>query len=82
MARSRVTRRQLFAVATEQRGYFTAAQAVELGYSHQAQAHHVKVGNWLRVDRGIFRLTDWVARPAGRIRALVAVGPRPRRRLA
>ena len=63
MAASRVTRRQLFALATEQRGYFTAAQAVDLGYSHQAQAHHVKAGNWLRVDRGIFRLADWVPGP-------------------
>lgn len=53
-------RRRLFALAAEQAGYFTAAQAKDLGYSHQAQAHHVGAGNWLRVDRGIFRLADWV----------------------
>ena len=29
-------------------GYFTAAQAKEIGYSYQAQAHHVAAGNWLR----------------------------------
>jgi predicted transcriptional regulator of viral defense system len=53
-------RRRLFAIAAEQAGYFTAAQAKAVGYSYPAQAHHVGAGNWVRVDRGIFRLTDWV----------------------
>lgn len=53
-------RRRLFKAAAEQGGYFTAAQAKALGYSHQAQAHHVGAGNWMRIDRGLFRLTDWV----------------------
>lgn len=47
-------------MASEQAGYFTAAQAKSLGYSYQAQAHHVGSGNWLRVDRGVFRLTEWI----------------------
>ena len=54
-------RRRLFALASEQAGYFSAAQAKAVGYSYQAQAHHVGAGNWLRVDRGLFRLTEWVA---------------------
>ena len=53
-------RRRLFALAADQAGYFTAAQARTLGYSYPAQAHHVKAGNWTRVDRGIFRLSEWV----------------------
>lgn len=53
-------RRRLFLLAAEQGGYFTAAQAKALGYSYQAQAHHVHAGNWLRVDRGMFRLAEWV----------------------
>ena len=53
-------RRRLFAIAAEQAGYFTAAQARSIGYSYPAQAHHVRAGNWIRVDRGIFRLTDWI----------------------
>lgn len=53
-------RRRLFALAAEQGGYFTAAQARTVGYSYQAQAHHVGAGNWQRVDRGLFRLTEWV----------------------
>jgi predicted transcriptional regulator of viral defense system len=53
-------RRRLFALAADQAGYFTAAQAKAVGYSYPAQAHHVRAGNWIRVDRGIFRLADWV----------------------
>ena len=53
-------RRRLFNLASEQAGYFTAAQAKNLGYSYQAQAHHVASGNWLRIDRGLFRLTEWI----------------------
>lgn len=52
--------RQLFDLVSGQAGYFSAAQALDLGYSYQAQAHHVAAGNWLRVDRGIFRLAEWV----------------------
>ena len=53
-------RRRLFALAAGQGGYFTAGQAKETGYSYQAQAHHVAAGNWLRIDRGLFRLAEWV----------------------
>lgn len=53
-------RRRLFALAAEQAGYFTAAQAKALGYSYQAQAHHAGAGNWLRIDRGLFRLAEWI----------------------
>lgn len=53
-------RRRLFDLASGQGGYFTAAQAKRIGYSYQAQAHHVGAGNWLRIDRGLFRLTEWI----------------------
>ncbi len=53
-------RRRLFNLAAEQGGYFTAAQAKEIGYSYQAQAYHVTAGNWLRIDRGLFRLAEWI----------------------
>lgn len=47
------------AVARTQAGYFTAAQARQAGYSYQNQRYHIQRGNWLRVDRGIFRLPEW-----------------------
>jgi predicted transcriptional regulator of viral defense system len=46
----------LFKFAEEQQGYFTAKQAVEVGYLPGSQAYHVKAGNWVRVERGIYRL--------------------------
>ncbi len=58
--RRRDLRRRLFNLAAEQGGYFTAAQAKKIGYSYQAQAYHVGASNWLRVDRGLFRLAEWV----------------------
>lgn len=56
-------RRRIFSLASQQGGYFTAAQALSAGYSYQAQAHHVSAGNWHRVDRGLFRLAEWVPEP-------------------
>lgn len=50
-------------LAFNQAGYVTAAQALDLGYSYQAQKYHVDSGNWLRVDRGLFRLPDWPPAP-------------------
>lgn len=53
-------RRRLFNLASEQAGYFTAAQAKDVGYTYQAQAHHFAAGNWLRIDRGLYRLAEWI----------------------
>jgi hypothetical protein len=50
-------------LAFSQAGYVTAAQARNLGYSYQAQKYQVDSGNWLRVDRGLFRLPDWPPAP-------------------
>lgn len=52
-------RRRLAAVATTQSGHFSAAQALSVGYSYQAQKFHADRGNWLRVERGLFRLPEW-----------------------
>lgn len=55
-------RRRLAALAATQSGYFTAAQALKIGYSYPNQKFHADRGNWVRVDRGVFRLPEW---PAG-----------------
>ena len=49
----------LFAIAEEQQGYFTAKQATHAGYRIGSQAHHAKAGNWVRVERGIYRLAHF-----------------------
>lgn len=61
-ANRRDARRNLLRLAASQSGYFTAAQALEEGYSYQAQKYHLDHGNWIRVDRGLYRLPEW---PAG-----------------
>ena len=52
-------RRALHELAFHQAGYFSASQAKDLGYSYQAQKYHVDHGNWIRIDRGLFRLPGW-----------------------
>jgi predicted nucleotidyltransferase len=47
---------RLFEVAESQQGYFTSAEARKLGYDYPHQHFHVKQGNWIRVDHGIYRL--------------------------
>jgi predicted transcriptional regulator of viral defense system len=82
----RETERALWAVASEQVGYFTAAQALAVGYSYPQQHFHCERGNWLRVDRGVFRLREyppsahedlvrwalWSRDRKGRVRAVVS----------
>jgi len=46
----------LFGIAEGQQGYFTTKQATAAGYQLGSQAHHTKSGNWVRVERGIYRL--------------------------
>lgn len=59
------TRAALWRVAGGQRGYFTAAQARQAGYSYQAQRYHAQRGNWTAVDRGIYRFREFDALPGG-----------------
>ena len=54
---------QLFEVAAGQSGYFTAAQARELGYSARSVLHHVAAGHFERVSRGFYRLVGVPADP-------------------
>lgn len=59
MASSTYTRRALNDIAAEQGGYFTAQQALSVGYAYPEQHYHVTHGNWERVARGVFRLRDY-----------------------
>ncbi len=58
------TRALLWRIAAGQRGYFTAAQAREAGYSYQAQRYHAQHGNWLAVDRAIYRFREFADLPS------------------
>ena len=54
---------RLFDLAAGQAGYFTAAQARELGYSARSLVHHVAAGHLERVSRGFYRLVGVPADP-------------------
>ena len=52
---------QLYLIAEDQGGYFTAAQAGEAGYSWERLSNTTKSGKFLRVSRGIYRLARFPA---------------------
>jgi hypothetical protein len=47
---------RLFDLAAAQAGYFTAAQARDLGYTPRSLVHRVTAGHFERVSRGFYRL--------------------------
>lgn len=50
---------RLFEIAESQGGYFTAKQALRAGYYYRLQLHHKNRGNWLHIERGIYRLRNF-----------------------
>lgn len=65
----------LFQIASEQGGYFTAAQARTVGYSWALLAHHAKGGRFTRVRRGLYRLREYPSSPREDVMAAwLAVG--------
>lgn len=59
---SRVERAdRLYQVAESQQGYFTSGDAKALGYDYPHQHFHLKQGNWVRVEHGIYRLKKFPA---------------------
>jgi predicted transcriptional regulator of viral defense system len=70
--------RQLYQIAAAQGGYFTSAQARQAGYAYSQQHFHVSRGNWLKVDRGLFRLRDF---PPGEREDLIRWSLRSRNRM-
>jgi len=54
--KTNITENTLFEIASTQGGYFTAFQATQAGFSSKNHLYHVRVGNWIREWRGIYRL--------------------------
>ena len=59
MIARRHDRQALFDLASEQHGYFTADQAVRLGYTPNLLAYHAKRGTFQRARRGLYRFRDF-----------------------
>lgn len=53
----------LFAVASEQQGYFTADQARACGFARHLLAHHAGTGRYVRIRHGLYRLRDYPSSP-------------------
>ena len=53
--------RRLYETAQSQQGFFTTKQATRAGFAEKTHSYHVKVGNWIRGHRGIYRLADFPA---------------------
>ncbi len=47
--------RKIKELAIVQHGYFTACQAKQCGFNYDLHTYHCHAGNWLKVDRGLFR---------------------------
>jgi len=72
---SRPDARGLFALSSEQAGYFTSAQAQAQGYSPQLLGYHADHGRFERVRRGLYRLRDYPSSPREEVMgAWLAVG--------
>ena len=69
---------ELFAVAESQHGYFTMAQALAAGFARSTHSYHVKAGNWIREQRGIYRLKRFPASDTNHL-ALWSLWSRDRR---
>ncbi len=50
-------------IAGRQYGYFTARQAKQAGFVANHHPYHCTVGNWLKIDRALFRLPGWPDSP-------------------
>lgn len=63
--KSQDSENRLFEVAESQQGYFTSRQAKTSGYKDNTHPYHVQSGHWIRVHRGIYRLSNfpWSERP-------------------
>jgi predicted transcriptional regulator of viral defense system len=56
-------KQKLFEVTSLQQGYFTAQQAVRAGFSYRMHSHYKKSGQWLEIDRGVFRIAQFPNSP-------------------
>lgn len=56
-------KRRLREVAERQGGYFTASQAIHIGYNDSTHGYHVRNGDWARAGWGIYRLNSIAITP-------------------
>jgi predicted transcriptional regulator of viral defense system len=53
------TAKRLYEIAEGQQGFFTTKQAKAAGFAENTHPYHVQAGNWVRENRGIYRLANF-----------------------
>lgn len=61
MGKTQESERNIRSIASRQQGYFTARQALEVGYSYPSQHYQTESGNWVREGHGVYRIADYPA---------------------
>lgn len=61
MGKTQESERNIRSIASRQQGYFTARQALEVGYSYPSQYYQSETGNWIREGYGVYRIADYPA---------------------
>jgi predicted transcriptional regulator of viral defense system len=51
--------RRLYEIVEGQQGFFTTKQAKAAGFAENTHPYHVQAGNWIRENRGIYRLSSF-----------------------
>ena len=52
-------KRKLFELISSQGGYFTAREALKVGYSYRSQKYNLETGEWIKVGFGLYRLSNY-----------------------
>jgi len=55
----RESAKRLYEIAEGQQGFFTTKQAKAAGFAENTHPYHVQAGNWIRENRGIYRLSSF-----------------------
>jgi predicted transcriptional regulator of viral defense system len=61
VGKTQESERNIRSIASRQQGYFTARQALEVGYSYPSQYYQSETGNWIREGYGVYRIADYPA---------------------
>jgi len=61
MGKTQESERNIRSIASRQQGYFTARQALEVGYSYPSQYYQSETRNWIREGYGVYRIADYPA---------------------
>lgn len=52
-------KRKLFELVSSQGGYFTARQALKIGYSYRSQKYSLETGEWVKAGYGFYKLSNY-----------------------